>query len=108
MLGEHIHDRGTPAAASVAGQQTQIFHISTGTRATTTVDIFLTDTFPRITIRGDGIAGIASVEEGSRVRGEWVTELRLNGDQSNQGRSVSLPAHGFKLLRVKLYAIPRP
>ncbi len=58
--------------------------------------------------RGDGIAGIASVEEGSRVRGEWVTELRLNGDQSNQGRSVSLPAHGFKLLRVKLYTIPRP
>jgi Domain of unknown function (DUF5597) len=56
---------------------------------------------------GDGMAGIASVEEGSRVRGEWETERRLNGDQNNQGRSVSLPAHGFKLLRVKLYTIPK-
>jgi len=56
---------------------------------------------------GDGIAGIASVEEGSRVRGEWETERRLNGDQNNQGRDVSLPAHGFKLLRVRLYTIPK-
>jgi beta-galactosidase GanA len=54
----------------------------------------------------DGIAGIASVEEGSRARGEWITERRLNGDQSNQGRTVSLPDHQFKLLRVNLYTIP--
>ena len=54
-----------------------------------------------------GIAGIASVEEGSRSAGQWKTERRLNGDQSNQGRSVSLPAHEFKLLQVKLYKIPQ-
>ena len=54
----------------------------------------------------DGIAGIASVEEGSRARGEWLTARRLNGDQNNQGRTVSLPDHQFKLLRVKLYTIP--
>jgi hypothetical protein len=29
MLGAHIPDRGTPAVASVAAQQTLIFHIST-------------------------------------------------------------------------------
>lgn len=55
----------------------------------------------------NGIAGIVSVEEGSRANGQWKTEQRLNGDQSNQGRNVSLPAHEFKLLRVKLYTIPR-
>jgi hypothetical protein len=55
---------------------------------------------------GDGIAGIVSVEEGSRAAGQWKTERRLNGDQSNQGRSISLPAHEFTLLRVKLYSIP--
>ena len=54
----------------------------------------------------DGVAGIASVEEGSRTQGQWMTERRLNGDQTNQGRGISLPDHQFKLLRVKLYTIP--
>jgi hypothetical protein len=54
----------------------------------------------------EGIAGIASVEEGSRAQGEWIAARWLNGDQDNQGRSVFLPDHQFKLLRVKLYAIP--
>jgi len=54
---------------------------------------------------GEGIAGIVSIEEGSRTGGKWITERRLNGDQSNQGRNISLPAHGFNLLRVKLYTI---
>ena len=53
----------------------------------------------------EGIAGIASIEEGSRVNGEWMTARRLNGDQDNQGRTVLLPDHQFRLLRVKLYAI---
>ena len=55
----------------------------------------------------DGVAGIASVEEGSRTQGAWTPTARLNGDQTNQGRNVSLPDHQFKLLRVKLYTIPR-
>jgi beta-galactosidase GanA len=53
-----------------------------------------------------GIGGIASVEEGSRARGEWITARRLNGDQDNQGRTLALPDHQFKLLRVNLYTIP--
>lgn len=56
---------------------------------------------------GTGTAGIVSVEEGSRSGGQWKTERRLNGDESNQGRNVSLPARAFKLLRVKLYTIPQ-
>ena len=54
----------------------------------------------------DGIAGIASIEEGARVNGKWTTQRRLNGDQDNQGRTISLPDHQCKLLRVKLYTIP--
>lgn len=54
----------------------------------------------------EGIAGIASVEEGTRTSGLWTTLRRLNGDQDNQGRSISLPDHQCKLLRVKLYTIP--
>jgi len=52
-----------------------------------------------------GIAGIASVEEGSRVQGQWKTARRLNGDQTNQGRDLFLPAHSVAILRVKLYTI---
>lgn len=54
----------------------------------------------------EGIAGIASVEEGTRSQGKWLTLRRLNGDQTNQGRTISLPDHDFKLLRVRLYTIP--
>lgn len=55
----------------------------------------------------NGIAGIASVEEGSRNDGRWITSRRLNGDQNNQGRTIFLTDHQFNLLRVKLYTIPR-
>lgn len=54
----------------------------------------------------EGIAGIASVEEGTRTNGKWTTQRRLNGDQDNQGRTISLPDHQCKLLRVRLYTIP--
>ena len=53
------------------------------------------------------VAGIASVEEGSRVNGEWTTTRRLNGDQNDQGRTLLLPDHNVSLLRVKLYTIER-
>jgi hypothetical protein len=53
----------------------------------------------------EGIAGIASVEEGSRANGQWTTTRRLNGDQTNQGRTIMLPDHRVSLLRVRLYAI---
>ena len=54
----------------------------------------------------EGVAGIVSVEAGSRVEGKWVAAQRLNGDQDNQGRSITLSDHRFALLRVKLYNIP--
>jgi hypothetical protein len=54
----------------------------------------------------EGVAGIASIEEGSRTNGEWTTTRCPNGDQNNQGRTIMLPDHRFALLRVKLYTIP--
>jgi Domain of unknown function (DUF5597)/Beta-galactosidase len=52
-----------------------------------------------------GIAGIASVEEVSRVAGHWKVERKLNGDQTNQGRELMLDAHRQGIYRMKLYSI---
>ena len=49
------------------------------------------------------IAGIASIEEVSKVGGEWAVSARLNGDQSNQGRQLSMDAHAMRIFRVRLY-----
>ena len=53
-----------------------------------------------------GVAGITSVEAGSLAQGKWLTERRLSGDQTNQGRSILLPDHRCALLRVQLYTMP--
>ena len=47
-------------------------------------------------------AEIVSVDEVSLQGGAWVAGRRLNGDQTNQGRSVTLPAHRFEVLRVRV------
>jgi hypothetical protein len=53
------------------------------------------------------LGGIASIEEGKRIDGRWVTMRRLNGDQSNQGRQLFMePAHA-RVYRVVLYAFDR-
>ena len=52
-----------------------------------------------------GIAGIESVEQVSRTSGQWVTERRLNGDQTNQGRQLLLDPHRQHIYRVRLYSI---
>jgi Domain of unknown function (DUF5597) len=52
------------------------------------------------------IAGIASIEQVSRESGEWKIERRLNGDQSNQGRQLSLDPHQPHIYRVRLYSYP--
>jgi hypothetical protein len=52
-------------------------------------------------------SGIASIEEVNRVEDKWVTLRRLNGDQSNQGRQLSMAPHEIRVYRVKLLAIDR-
>jgi len=51
----------------------------------------------------DDIAGIASIDEGEFVDGKWVAGLRMNGDQSHQGRHLNLPGNTFSMQKVKLY-----
>src|SRR5438270_1898139 len=51
------------------------------------------------------IAGIESVEQVSRASGQWITERRLNGDQTNQGRQLLLDPHRQHIYRVRLYSI---
>lgn len=53
------------------------------------------------------IAGISAIEQVSRTSGAWVTQRRLNGDQSNQGRQLSMDPHNIAVYRVKLYSYSR-
>ncbi|HKG92457.1 MAG TPA: DUF5597 domain-containing protein [Gemmatimonadaceae bacterium] len=52
---------------------------------------------------GDPLAGILSSHEGRFVDGRWVTERRMNGDQTHQGRHVSLGPGEYSMQRVRLY-----
>ncbi len=51
----------------------------------------------------DYIAGIASIDEGKYEEGKWIPGLRMNGDQSHQGRHLNLPGNIFSMQKVKLY-----
>ncbi|MCL5021306.1 MAG: DUF5597 domain-containing protein, partial [Bacteroidetes bacterium] len=52
---------------------------------------------------GHSRAGIGSDYLGKFVDGKWVTELVLNGDQTNQGRQFFLPGGEFSIQKVRLY-----
>ena len=64
----------------------------------------LTVTFLRDPDIDQQIAGIASIEQVSDAGGGWVTERRLNGDQSDQGRELLMDARKFQVYRVRLFA----
>jgi hypothetical protein len=49
------------------------------------------------------IAGIGSLDEGRFVDGKWIPGLRMNGDQSHQGRHMNLPGNTFSIQKVRLY-----
>ena len=53
------------------------------------------------------IAGIAGIEEVTRVGADWTVTARLNGDQSNQGRQLTMDPRGMRTYRVRLYSAPR-
>lgn len=52
---------------------------------------------------GAPTAGISSADEMQHVGGQWVRGLRMNGDQTHQGRHVSLGTGQFSVQRVRLY-----
>jgi hypothetical protein len=49
-------------------------------------------------------AGIASIEEVSRSGAEWAVSARLNGDQSNQGRQLTMDSRKVRIYRLRLYS----
>jgi hypothetical protein len=51
--------------------------------------------------------GIASIEEVVRAGGEWEVAARLNGDQSNQGRQLTMDSRKVRIYRVRLYSAAR-
>lgn len=53
------------------------------------------------------IAGIASIEEVARAGSDWKVKARLNGDQSNQGRQLTMDSHEIRIYRLRLYAAAR-
>lgn len=53
------------------------------------------------------VAGIVSIEEVSKSGADWKVLRRLNGDQSNQGRQLSMDPHEMRIYRVRLYAAAR-
>lgn len=53
------------------------------------------------------LAGIASIEEVTRSGSDWKIISRLNGDQSNQGRQLTLDSQAVRIYRVRLYAAAR-
>jgi hypothetical protein len=50
------------------------------------------------------VAGIASIEEVARAGADWAVTARLNGDQSNQGRQLSMNPRDVRTYRVRLYS----
>jgi len=65
----------------------------------------LTVSFARDPDVDAGIAGIESIEQVSQVSGRWTTELRLNGDQTNQGRQLLMDPRRPHIYRLRLYSI---
>ena len=49
-------------------------------------------------------AGIAQIDEGNFKDGKWIPGLRLNGDQSHQGRHLRIPEGNFSIQKIILYA----
>jgi beta-galactosidase GanA len=68
----------------------------------------LTVTFTRDPDADNQVAGISRVEQMSKVNGQWVVDRLLNGDQTNQGRQLSMAAHDVQIFRVRLYSYRRP
>ena len=105
-LFEATLSRSWPARTIVAEDGAMlVLHTSPG-------EFYITGSGLTVTIARDpdvdnGIAGIESIEQVSRGSGQWVTERRLNGDQSNQGRQLALDPHQPHIYRVGLYFIAR-
>ena len=62
----------------------------------------ITATFDRRSLGGEN-GGLLSVEQGRFADGKWVHERWLNGDETNQGRHLSIGPGRFQIQRIRLY-----
>jgi hypothetical protein len=53
------------------------------------------------------VAGISSIEQLSGTAPGWTVAARLNGDQSNQGRQLTMDPQQVRIFRLRLYSAPR-
>jgi hypothetical protein len=53
------------------------------------------------------VAGISSIEQLSGTAPGWTVAARLNGDQSNQGRQLTMDPQQVRTFRLRLYSAPR-
>lgn len=49
------------------------------------------------------IAGIARIDEGNYVNGQWLAGRRMNGDQDHQGRHLRIPVGEHSIQKLRLY-----
>jgi hypothetical protein len=107
-LGKYIftvkHEYTWPFAARVEGEAPRYGGLIIQTGAD---DFIIAGSGAVITFQSaadDGtIAGIASMDEGTFVKGKWVVGRRMNGDQDHQGRHMDLPGEKYSMQKVKLY-----
>jgi hypothetical protein len=67
----------------------------------------LTVTFARDPDLDNKVGGISSIEEVARSENGWKTTRVLNGDQSNQGRQLSMAPNQVRIYHVVLFAAER-
>jgi beta-galactosidase GanA len=91
----------SPAQGSPASTPHGIF-IATGADEFYMAGRGLTVTFSPDT-PGPPVVGLATVEEGRFIEGQWVRGRTLAGDDTGQGNSISLDAAEDGILRVTLY-----
>lgn len=51
-----------------------------------------------------GKVGIGRIDEVEWLNDQWISKLRLNGDQSHQGRHLRIPVKEYSIQKVTLYS----
>ena len=90
--GARLEDWPLTGAAIIQTGDDEFFVVGTG----------IVVTF-KSTENNDLNVGLLKVDEGRFENGEWKVIRHMNGDQTHQGRHVSIPVDNYSIQRVKLY-----
>ena len=92
---------------ALAAKEGAMLLLQTGTNEFLVIGCGLTVKISRDPDVDTNIAGIASIERISRLGNSWAVEQRLNGDQTNQGRQLSMAPQKIHIYRIGLYSAAR-